>query len=584
MNKERQEALKIIRKETPTGKDVSTLDYLQITALANGEPQPFTKEEFSDTLKRIDEEEEMMIFCGYRALKECLVVQFNYTEGTVYRAFEQFEKLKNFYKTVNISRRIQRLNDGTPAIMTASQYEKARENALEAIREQRMSRESVIFKVLITSLQDADNAPQPLKKVFEEMGSEPIDAKRREKYLSSCVYYELPNGSRSDQMDINDWTRELYEEELKTCEPISWESTTEGIVIANRKKKVLDAAIAYYNGYFNEYVYSLTGKKIELSDAEIFESLKYIYLNINKPVETFKYQRFAEMIGLLTAFRGHTKTELIPKKTTELDLLAALADRARKNGEGEAFITLNRADFAPVVDAIEEYLTQNLPNGGAIFTIKELSDADIVGFEGRNSADGVQPYEIADKRQLYRALHSGIAILQNPKEEQIDENGDFIEPQDLARKLFYIGDLKTDIAKDGFATIYEIIYDCISDLTAFNELMKCVGNAYKLPAAFKKKFRRSLSDIEKDIFNLNELLFNLYFDFEEESERELFRGFFRPLELIYPTDTAIREVTKDLKKQDIRDFYDIEKLTPYKSQLAASAKGTLWLKTNATKK
>lgn len=584
MNKERQEALKIIRKEIPTGKDVSTLDYLQITALANGETQPFTQEEFSEALKRIDEEEEMMIFCAYRALKECLVVQFNYTEGTVYKALEQFGKLKNFYNTVNISRRIQKLNDGTPAVMTATQYEKARENALAAIRAQRLSRESVIFKVLITSLQDAENAPQPLKQVFEKMGSEPIDISKREKYLSSCVYYELPNGSRSDNMDQEAWTRELYEEELKTCEPISWESTTEGTVIANRKKKVMDAAIAYYNGYFREYVFSLTGEKIELSDAEIFERLKYIYFNIEKPVETFKYHRFAEMIGLPFACHCNKKRELVPKDTTELDLLAALADKARKNGEGEAFIILNRADYEPVIDAIEEYLTQNLPTGSEIFTIRELTDANILGFEGRNSVEGVQPYEIADKRQLYRALHSGIAILQNPKEEQIDENGDFIEPQDLARKLFDISDLKTDIAKNGFSAIYEIIYDCISDLTAFNELMKCVGNAYKLPAIFKKKFKRSLSDIEENIFNINEFLFNIYFDFEEEGERELFRGFFRPLELVYPTDTAIREVTKDLKKQDVRDFYDIEKLTPYKSRLAASAKGTIWLKTNATTK
>lgn len=576
---------RLLKKKRWTGKEVGQL---LIASLLNdikqqeqAEKKPlFTQSEFEDMERSITTDKEYSVYGVYKDLYASIIDSYNRGQAIYQQFYNGYNRLNAMIRELRASDATQEIEDNTPLIMTAEQYEREKAQATEEFKGYMMSYADLIYYALSMFLQaDEEAIKKEAPAVWEALEATkniPADNNRYARLYNidhNKGYRLYTDGRRSDQMT---------EEELEEANSNS--VLLDGVPMKGNDMlytKIAEGDKLFYEGAeaVREYIKNRTGEPLEeLSNEDLLDewAITLNFLGGEKIAPSPYSELFAEALGASFTFEW-VPYEEIPEGITLYDILPTYSEAYKEDLHADAKQSLDylKADAPELYKAIKEYVERTVPQAKGIkrnqlskyiISYGELAETDYIGSlslitptdqdivnaivnRAVGSGDATGAY-----RKYNKAKRKGIALIQNPQPSQVDKNGDYIEGESFT---IYHADLysteKDQETIDNLHAFKErLVYPALSYMYAFNALMEIIGTVYDLPE-LPKIAQYDTSDLEERCTSFNTYLYYFYRKVygaraDKEHKREIIKTAFSPLEPaeLLPSEDTKEEIAEEL--------------------------------------
>lgn len=573
---------RLLKKKGWTGAEVGKLliaSFLNDIKIKHGKAKEplFSQADFDNIESTLSKEQDFIVYGVYRTLYSAIIDSFNRGQGLYQQFYNGFSHLITTFREVENADKAERSLDNTPLIMTQSQYDRLKEETLKETRELKTSYYHILFFLLSDFVDSEEEPPKAIKAALEATKRESATTKsiiNRYNELMQRGYRTLPDGRRSDQMTIEEWQKALDEEYLKTHK-----------LTINGRPATIDETREYYNTQRLIKTYELIFKGAgaireawkeykgtapdHLTDEELLQCLDELKDSTLRQLSK-ENTPLKELLDYCNGTEWHLYTEP-PADLTAYDLLSLIADSASYAEITEKeHLKMFKEEYAELYNALKDYIDSTVPRLKTlkanqlykeVITLGELADAGMIGYKEQVEPRDMDLAEyccrngIATLNQIRRGTFNGIAILQHPSKEQVDENGDYIQeksPLLFFQNLYSLEEDEEQI-KELHNYVKNLIYPALSYLYAYNALMEIIGAVYDLPD-LPEVAKCDTSTFEGKMEAFNGMLYMFYdrVDGDKKEEiarkRKIIKEAFLPLEadILKPTKEAIEEVKTEL--------------------------------------
>lgn len=584
------------------GKALLTSTILDIKYRNDPDYKPILSQaDFEIMENSLSTDEDYLVYGVYKDIYGSILDAYNRGQGFFQQFYNGYSRFTNYFYLCLQADDAVRHFDEYPLVMTRSQYERCKEKAGEKLKAVRESFGSVLFHVLSYFMAYTEEAPESVREAIKAAKQEIVTNQRIlsvYKKIYGSGYYRLPDGRRSDEMSLLEWQKALHDTWFKLYCPNKRkkERTVEGVYRNYCDDRLLKSYRLFYNGItgIKQRYKELVGKEMpELSDREEFlllralEDLPGFYgeknQNENEKSSVPLYSLEVFLSGLI---EGHVlgvvewlAYEESPKITKYQVLTEGLelCDGARGNRDVEGFqypLDEFMADYPALYKALEAYLKKIIPAFREMnssdyldeaISRGELADVGIANYRELtvptvdhivNWYAGEAEGKVSSDRYSFqrRANCGGIAIIQEPAKEQIDENGDYKKasyPVSVTWNLYSLA--ASEIQKEELDFCQNNLFKpALRFLYAFNALMKIIGAVYDI--ADMEAIRLSTETFESQLNSFNNLIYifygKVYGSMEDKKlKRKLIKELFPPVDIegLKPTKEAIEAVTAELR-------------------------------------
>lgn len=555
--------------------------------------QLFSQERFDEIEGSIETAEDYLIYGVYQDIYFSIIDSYNRGLGLHQRFYNGFFRILADINELKNADKAQANFDNMPLIMTESQYKSVKEEVVKTIRGYQESYYDILFYVLdrfLEAVKAGEEVPESIRKAIEATKEEPATNKSFSSLYNEIVgngYFSLPDGKRSDQMTIEQWKKALEEEFLKNHKlTIDGRlATAEETVQSFKQNRLIKSYELFFKGTeaIEEFVLERTGKYLEGTETEIKTALSEVVDSIkkygyeNKVNYSNNAKLIAESLGILSPVEWHIYKELPDGLTAYdiLDILVIFASNARYDEKTEKKNNLKifKSDYPELYKAINDYIEENVPKARGlkpnqlykdIVCWGELADDKIIGYKlliqpddekivqiWRNEEKGKET--VKNKIAQLATSSRSIAILKNPADYQVDENGNYTEknPIHVFQNLYSLERNRSKVMEIKNC-VEDFIYYAMRYFYAFNDLMKIMEKVYDLPG-MAAVVRCDAEFFEKKMKSFNNVLYSFYYDvhgdeLEKQRKRNIIKKVFVSLETdsLKPMPKNIRDVKAEL--------------------------------------
>ncbi len=557
----------------------------------------FSQADFEKMENSLTSERDFTTYGVYRNLYSSIIDAFNRGQGLYQQFYNGYSRYSHVMYLCQQADIALKRAESYPLIVTQQQYDRYRAKAQEHTTGLKESFSSLLFHILEHFTRySPEEAPEHIRELIEAYKEEPYTNQNflaiyNEEYGQG--YYTLPDGRRSDSMTSEEWQKALKELFLSTHkltingEPATAEETYQHY----SEQRLLKTYKLFFDGIegIKALYKEVTGEDMDGVDAEeearLMEALEDL-VGVSYKAREELYRRWKEkreaplypLQELLTGLIDGT-TERATEwhyyeeapEFTKYEVLTEYSEYYYGSADLEevkAGLKEFKADFPALFSALEAYIKETIP---ALSHLKpsqyykeliswgELAELDIIGYkELIEPKEGDIAEEIANDESISYTKHRrywsrGIAIIQNPPEWRVDENGDYIEdasPIDVFTNLDRVAESERQRAElDAFQN--NLFKPALRYLYAFNALMKIIGAVYDIDDT--EALQLPTLTFESQLESFNNLIYIFYADVYGDAEqkahkRELIKELFQPtdIEELKPTKEAIEAVTTEL--------------------------------------
>lgn len=557
----------------------------------------FSQSDFDKMESSLNTERDYLAYGVYRDLYSGLIDAYNRGQGQHQQFYNGYYRYAMHLKDCTVAEQTLQTAELTPYVMTQEQYNKLKEQRETTLKGFTESFSRLLFTLLSHIMSNPEDAPEDIRTAIEATKKEAVTNERI--LFTYCEvygmgYYQLPDGTRSDNLEGEEWREKLKEEYLKTHKlringkQASFEDT---ILHYNTERRLkgyelfftgIDAVKALYEDHTGETL----PPEDEVGIMKALESLLNLRDDEN-PVEKNTVPLHPAVLQIKDIVEGemlgsgaewHYYKEA-PAELTKYDIIAeslCFYD-GEESEDGEPQLKEFKADYPALYKALEAYIKELVPQARDLkptqyskefITWGELAELKVGRYPAYCIADDVtdilealaETDEDTTENLLKRKrlMFNGIVIAQAPNAYQLNERGEYID--NIKHILGFSSVFSIDsigksesIREDIQAFRDNLFLPALQYLYAFNALVKILGAIYDLDELGEVEI--STERFESQLEALNNQLYMLYGDVygtdaDKERKRDIIKEVFQPINLdeLKPTAEAIETVTAELDR------------------------------------
>lgn len=557
----------------------------------------FSQSDFDKMESSLNTERDYLAYGVYRDLYSGLIDAYNKGQGQHQQFYNGYYRYAMHLKDCTVAEQTLQTAELIPYVMTQEQYNKLKEQRETTLKGFTESFSRLLFTLLSHIMSNPEDAPEDIRTAIEATKKEAVT---NERILSTYCevygmgYYQLPDGTRSDNLEGEEWREKLKEEYLKTHKlringkQASFEDT---ILHYNTERRLkgyelfftgIDAVKALYEDHTGETL----PPEDEVGIMKALESLLNLRDDEN-PVEKNTVPLHPAVLQIKDIVEGemlgsgaewHYYKEA-PAELTKYDIIAeslCFYD-GEESEDGEPQLKEFKADYPALYKALEAYIKELVPQARDLkptqyskefITWGELAELKVGKYPAYCIADDVtdilealaETDEDTTENLLKRKrlMFNGIVIAQDPNAYQLNERGEYIDNIKHIigfRSVFSIDSIgKSESTKEDIQAFRDNLFlPALQYLYAFNALVKILGAIYDLDELGEVEI--STERFESQLEALNNQLYMLYGDVygtdaDKERKRDIIKEVFQPIdyEALKPTEEAIEAVTAELDR------------------------------------
>ena len=557
----------------------------------------FSQSDFDKMESSLNTERDYLAYGVYRDLYSGLIDAYNRGQGQHQQFYNGYYRYAMYLKDCTVAEQTLQTAELTPYVMTQEQHNKLKEQRETTLKGFTESFSRLLFTLLSHIMSNPEDAPEDIRTAIEATKKEAVT---NERILSTYCevygmgYYQLPDGTRSDNLEGEEWREKLKEEYLKTHKlringkQASFEDT---ILHYNTERRLkgyelfftgIDAVKALYEDHTGETL----PPEDEVGIMKALESLLNLRDDEN-PVEKNTVPLHPAVLQIKDIVEGemlgsgaewHYYKEA-PAELTKYDIIAeslCFYD-GEESEDGEPQLKEFKADYPALYKALEAYIKELVPQARDLkptqyskefITWGELAELKVGRYPAYCIADDVtdilealaETDEDTTENLLKRKrlMFNGIVIAQDPNAYQLNERGEYIDNIKHIigfSSVFSIDSIgKSESTKEDIQAFRDNLFlPALQYLYAFNALVKILGAIYDLDELGEVEI--STERFESQLEALNNQLYMLYGDVygtdaDKERKRDIIKEVFQPINLdeLKPTAEAIETVTAELDR------------------------------------
>lgn len=556
----------------------------------------FTQQDFDKMEQSLSTERDYLAYGVYRDIYSGLIDAFNRGQGQYQQFYNGYYRYLMYLKNTLDAEMGLRSAELIPYVMTEEQYITLKEQREKELRACRESFSGLLFTLLSNIMENPENAPDDIREAIEATKGEPVTNKRildsyNEVYGEG--YYQLPDGTRSDQIERAEWEQKLQESYLTTHKltidgrPASFEETA----LHYNSERMLKGYELYFKGIdaIRELYKEHTGKELpKEQEADLLNALEELIHDVGREKASKKIGDYskehlllADIVGggITSSAKWYEYTKA-PEGLTLHDILdeSLCFYNGEESEDGEPQLKEFKADYPALYKALEAYIKKLVPQAKGLKPAQyskvfiswgELAELGVGRYpdycSADNEADILEAMNSTDEDttenllKRKRILLNGINIAREPKPFNINERGEYIDNIKSIighnYSLFGItGELQSESLREDVEAFRENLFlPALRYLYAFNALVKILGAVYDIDDMGEVEL--STDRFESQIDALNGQLYMLYVDVygteaDKQRKREVIKEVFKPIdcEELKPSEKAIEALTVELDK------------------------------------
>lgn len=556
----------------------------------------FSQSDFDKMESSLNTERDYLAYGVYRDLYSGLIDAFNRGQGQYQQFYNGYYRYLMYLKNTLDAEMGLRSAELIPYVMTEEQYITLKEQREKELRAYRKSFSGLLFTLLSNIMENPENAPDDIREAIEATKGKPVTNKRildsyNEVYGEG--YYQLPDGTRSDQIERAEWEQKLQESYLTTHKltidgrPASFEETA----LHYNSERMLKGYELYFKGIdaIRELYKEHTGKELpEEQEADLLNALEELIHDVEREKASKKIGDYskehlllADIVGggITSSAKWYEYTKA-PEGLTLYDILdeSLCFYNGEESEDGEPQLKEFKADYPALYKALEAYIKELVPQAKGLKPAQyskdfiswgELAELGVGRYpdycSADNEADILEAMNSTDEDttenllKRKRILLNGINIAREPKPFNINERGEYIDNIKSIighnYSLFGItGELQSESLREDIEAFRENLFlPALRYLYAFNALVKILGAVYDIDDMGEVEL--STDRFESQIDALNGQLYMLYVDVygteaDKQRKREVIKEVFKPIDCdkLKPSEEAIEAVTVELDK------------------------------------
>ena len=556
----------------------------------------FSQSDFDKMESSLNTERDYLAYGVYRDLYSGLIDAYNRGQGQHQQFYNGYYRYAMHLKDCTVAEQTLQTAELTPYVMTQEQYNKLKEQRETTLKGFTESFSRLLFTLLSHIMSNPEDAPEDIRTAIEATKKEAVT---NERILSTYCevygmgYYQLPDGTRSDNLEGEEWREKLKEEYLKTHKlringkQASFEDT---ILHYNTERRLkgyelfftgIDAVKALYEDHTGETL----PPEDEVGIMKALESLLNLRDDEN-PVEKNTVPLHPAVLQIKDIVEGemlgsgaewHYYKEA-PAELTKYDIIAeslCFYD-GEESEDGEPQLKEFKADYPALYKALEAYIKELVPQAKSLkpaqyskefiswgelaelgikkyITLTTADEHDITELIAQEDEDTVE--NLLKRRRIFL---NGITIAKEPRAYQLNESGDFIDNMQDVLMLATINSVdsiaQSESQREDLVAFQENLFKpALRYIYAFNALVKILGAVYDLEEMGEVELKTTRFESQLDA--LNNMLYMFYAEVygtqeEKDRKRELIKEIFCPVdyEELKPTAEAIEAVTAELDK------------------------------------
>ena len=556
----------------------------------------FSQSDFDKMESSLSTERDYLAYGVYRDIYSGLIDAFNRGQGQYQQFYNGYYRYVMHLKDAQTADNMLERAELVPYVMTEEQYNRLKERAETRLKGFTESFSTLFFTMLSAIMENPEDAPEAIRTAIEATKEEAVT---NEHILSSYNetygqgYYQLADGTRSDQLQGEGWQERLKADYLKkhklyvNGELASWEDTA---IHYNTERKLkgfelffngIDAVKALYKEH--------TGEDLPPEDeVGIMKALESLIGYGDKSLRTALESGTVPLHPALTSVKALLEGELAegavwhyytdpPTDITKYDILEETEFYNGADAEdGEPHLTEFKADYPALYKALEAYIKELIPQAKSLkpaqyskefiswgelaelgikkyITLTTADEHDITELIAQEDEDTVE--NLLKRRRIFL---NGITIAKEPRAYQLNESGDFIDNMQDVLMLATINSVdsiaQSESQREDLVAFQENLFKpALRYIYAFNALVKILGAVYDLEEMGEVELKTTRFESQLDA--LNNMLYMFYAEVygtqeEKDRKRELIKEIFCPVdyEELKPTAEAIEAVTAELDK------------------------------------
>ncbi len=601
---------KLLKKNTWTGEEVGrallaslVYDAKHYVFSKDEDYKPlFTQEDFNRMIGSLHGEQNREVYSVFLELHNSIKETYNRAMMYPQVFYHGYYRFSNIVSTYRATEEALELASRNPLIVTASQYERLKQEAKATLEGFTESFASLILHAIEYFYTHEDEAPAKITAAIEALGDELITRERvlKERKLDLgglYGYYVLPDGRRSDEMTPEEWEQAKQEHYLKAHTYIvdGVKQGPEETLKHYKFQALYEAQRIFYYGMegikaawmkahpgetFPQFTREQEKTLLEALESEATVGVIWNEQEIERDVPRSPYMEAEDFI----------KYEVIAPLTDNLGLEYHPYEGLPETPKNAIFETISHnyypvdtdgtiedkqifkeftEDYPELYKVVADYVRAKIPAAKKLkptqYTKGFITWGELAkkGFPGYDKLTTPNKWELQriywDKieetednyMKIRQIFHGGVAIIEDPSHLNLEENGDYKAKDPLSRF-----DALEELGKeqqDHINLIKEnLIYRGYSYLTAFNTLVEIIGRVYDIDEAENLKLP-AIDIMESQVNALNMLIYSLHAHVfgspaERAKKRAIIRATLQPIDLesLKPTNEAIQAVEATL--------------------------------------
>lgn len=488
---------KILKKKKPKGNEIGQL--LILSTLFKGDKPLFTQAEYDNMVKSVDNENDVKLYNTYLNVHNKIIQDQAALELFKQQALNGYTTLSSSIQEAISYEAARRTIAEFPLIMTENQYNELLQQAMDMQRNITLTYYGLMFHCIgyFTGeyTEKIPKPPEPLKIALENLKSQPVsnplifDIICRQWHLGS---YALPDGRKSNEIALDEYNAEL---ERLLSQKNGGKDNVEMYWLYDLKA---DEITIKHDAWTNNRIADILDLEFICDYSEISNYSKYDVL-------------FGER-NILEVLMG----DINDKKLSPLDIFHLF-----KGEFAELYYTLK--SYLGNRKGLEVYRTaaNELDIFEKTITWGELADNRIMNFGYYMKVSDRDILDMIDQEKDFNCgVKNGIAIIKDPSEDDLDENGyykntrlDFADTMFRSVNKFYESEIATEYFKDTREQIYisalreifayDIYYDVLASETGIDELreLKADEELFALQAADINKKTTTLAKYVSEAYS-----------------------------------------------------------------------------------
>lgn len=557
---------KLLKKKGWTGSELGRLEVITTLqgysqAKQGKEPQPaVSRSDFQKMLSTIQDPIEESIYNGYIAIHKWLADKATLALAHEQQAQLQYNKLVQVLSNAITAEDIYKYISELPVIMTEKQYKDLVESRKKEILHPdgedigfnifNMLEQALMYYInLIHKDPRKKNVLKPLKKTLEqELVTDPKILSRYNKVMENG-YYELEDGTRSDEVTDEEWQELLKDiwRDLVSRQDIKEDTEAYNVAIHILEKQSITETINFYNGTTaSDHARHVNDIKNEIASKVTWHYYNEIPEDLNK----WEILEAGDLFEYYPILKG---------EGTDEEQISDVEDFEKEFPE---VVKALLSDMERYVKGISSIPTEKWLD--TVYMWEDLYNLDFYGFK----TDFVESDTMIFDGN-YRAIFNGITILKPSdllnKSPRIDPDTGYYSAPDIGKSLSVISleayftdnenySDNVENIEDARQTMLESIYF----LNGFNLALDLIANQFNLEEIQVAKVTANGLLQRIEAFNtLLDILYkriqNIVYEDKELQEKKL-----RVLkDIFYPIDTNVLSIPDgniEKVKSNMKDF------------------------------